>query len=697
MNAQDAITVEQAAQHFAAEVAYWREVRGMSKRTLAKLMGFHPSYVSHIESGRHNPTGDFARRADETLNAGKAIWRRWGEYEAARTRQTTAAATTATPRRTEQPYATGSAIVVEHDAARLDYDGEFYRLTMRRLLRNTGDVPITRYLIRISVDRHPGDPERSNAHYRLHPLTWDELALTATFEEANFQHATFEDFTRFSNAIFEGNAFLGGAAFRNGLELEGVIFRGAAWFDHTVFGGYIDFHSAQFHSAAHFDSATFEEVRFEHATFEQTATFDLVTFHDVDFEYVTFKKTAYFEQTAFGNTARFAATEFREDARFDRATFARVTSLGPFLCRGELTLSGAVFESPVVLMAVARRLVCHGTRWASTAALRLRYATVDFSHAAIEYPLSISTESSPLAHDGDWIDWILDDDALTNRPGAPASSGVAISSLHGVDTAHLVLTDVDVSSCVFTGAVHLDQLRLDGACTFNRVPTGIHWQRWRPVKFTRRRTLGEENHWRARQPHAVTGWDGSTSGSDTLSPTQLAPVYRALRKSFEDSKNESGAADFYYGEMAMRQRDPTTPPTERGLLAAYWALSGYGLRASRAFGWLLVAMTITVLAMMVWGIPRDDPNPASTGTVTGQNIRLVTETPDPVNPTGAELTRLTSDRFEKSLRVVINSVIFRSSGQDLTTAGTYVEMASRLTEPVLLGLGILAIRGRVKR
>jgi hypothetical protein len=51
---------------------------------------------------------------------------------------------------------------------------------MRRLLRNTGTEPVTRYLIRISVDRYPGDPERSNAHYRAHPLTWDELALTAT-------------------------------------------------------------------------------------------------------------------------------------------------------------------------------------------------------------------------------------------------------------------------------------------------------------------------------------------------------------------------------------------------------------------------------------------------------------------------------------------------------------------------------------
>ncbi|WP_411146442.1 serine hydrolase domain-containing protein [Streptomyces sp. x-80] len=34
---------------------------------------------------------------------------------------------------------------------------------MRRLLRNTGSEPITRYLIRISVDRYPGEPERWTA------------------------------------------------------------------------------------------------------------------------------------------------------------------------------------------------------------------------------------------------------------------------------------------------------------------------------------------------------------------------------------------------------------------------------------------------------------------------------------------------------------------------------------------------------
>ena len=39
--------------------------------------------------------------------------------------------------------------------------------------------PITRFLMRISVDRYPGEPERSNQLYRAHPLTWDELGLTA--------------------------------------------------------------------------------------------------------------------------------------------------------------------------------------------------------------------------------------------------------------------------------------------------------------------------------------------------------------------------------------------------------------------------------------------------------------------------------------------------------------------------------------
>ncbi len=61
------------------------------------------------------------------------------------------------------------------------------------------------------------------------------------------------------------------------------------------------------------------------------------------------------------------------------------------------------------------------------------------------------------------------------------------------------------------------------------------------------------------------------------------------------------------------------------------------------------------------------------------------------------LQAVTNKRFEKALNVTLNSVSFRSSGQDLTTAGTYIEMTSRLLEPALLALAVLAVRGRIKR
>jgi hypothetical protein len=64
------------------------------------------------------------------------------------------------------------------------------------------------------------------------------------------------------------------------------------------------------------------------------------------------------------------------------------------------------------------------------------------------------------------------------------------------------------------------------------------------------------------------------------------------------------------------------------------------------------------------------------------------------NPTG---DRFTGKRFEEASNVTLHSVVLRSSGQDLTTAGTCIEMTSRLTEPLLLSLAVLAVRNRVKR
>ncbi|WP_234313233.1 MULTISPECIES: hypothetical protein [Streptomyces] len=377
------------------------------------------------------------------------------------------------------------------------------------------------------------------------------------------------------------------------------------------------------------------------------------------------------------------------NAQFDSATFTKADRVGPLVCAGRVVLSGAMFGGPVTLSLAARRLECRRTLWAATAELRLRYTTVDFAHAVFEYPLTIAAESDPFVlADGSE----LAEGAFAGAPGA----GVGLASLRGVDAAHLVLADVDLSPCLFAGAVHLDQLRLEGACTFDSPPSPAGRRRWSLVRFTQRRVLAEEHHWRAGRAGAVRGWNVAVLGAGRVGPLQLAPVYRALRKAFEDGKHEPGAADFYYGEMEMRRHADDIPRGERGLLTAYWALSGYGLRASRALAWLGTAMVATVVLLMAFGIAQDTPKQTATGTVPagGGEVTFTIDKDDPKNPTGE---RFTGERFEKALNITLNSVVFRSSGQDLTTTGTYVEMTSRLTEPVLLGLAVLAVRNRVKR
>ena len=49
----------------------------------------------------------------------------------------------------------------------------------RGRLYNAGPEPVIRYPVRIAVDRYPTEPERSNRYYREHPLTWEELDLSA--------------------------------------------------------------------------------------------------------------------------------------------------------------------------------------------------------------------------------------------------------------------------------------------------------------------------------------------------------------------------------------------------------------------------------------------------------------------------------------------------------------------------------------
>ncbi|MEH1124669.1 peptide deformylase [Micromonospora sp. CPCC 206061] len=170
--------IERAADTFAAELARWRTERNLSKKQLAARMGFDPSYVSHVEGRRHRPTEDFARRAEAVLGAGGAIWQRYQEYDELRHTRS-ASASHRDPPVPEQWLPPGTGLIVEQEVANLSYREGSYRCVIRRSLYNAGTEPVTRYLVRVAVDRYPNDPERSNRHHREHPLSFAELDLQA--------------------------------------------------------------------------------------------------------------------------------------------------------------------------------------------------------------------------------------------------------------------------------------------------------------------------------------------------------------------------------------------------------------------------------------------------------------------------------------------------------------------------------------
>ncbi|MDG4822023.1 peptide deformylase [Asanoa sp. WMMD1127] len=171
--------IERAADSFAAELSRWRVERGLTKKQLATQMGFDPSYVSHVEGRRHRPTEDFARRAEAVLSAGGAIWLRFQDYDDLRHSRGVAQPARSDPPVPEQWMPPGTGLIVEQEVATLAFVGDAYRCVIRRSLYNAGTEPVTRYLVRVAVDRYPEDPERSNQHHRDHPLSFEELDLQA--------------------------------------------------------------------------------------------------------------------------------------------------------------------------------------------------------------------------------------------------------------------------------------------------------------------------------------------------------------------------------------------------------------------------------------------------------------------------------------------------------------------------------------
>ena len=467
---------------------------------------------------------------------------------------------------------------------------------------NASGVPINAELLARILQAVQGQAERptfgrasfANANF-TESAYFNNVWFTG---DAEFYNVRFSRNAEFNHVMFTGDADFNDVKVTNKAYFQGAIFNGNALFFRSQFTS-ADFHLAQFTASAHFDDAIFTE---------KAGFFGVLVTHGVVFNGAQFMVDAYFDGARlawasfagaqFTKAAGFAQAQFTGETSFRRAEFRTATFLGP-LAAESLTFDGAVFDRPLVIEATAAIVSCRATIWNAGVTLRLRYAAVQLDSASFTAPSSLSGSDQPFTAPsyappvtGQSVESHMQE-LVANRHGDSPDVWVpSLESLRGADAANLSVADVDLSRCGFAGARLLDQLRLEGRCVFDHTPTGI-WTglAWPPVwRWSRRQSLAEERSWRATT-RKWAGWsDTRSEDAAQIEPERLAALYRQLRKAQEDAKNEPGAADFYYGEMEMRRHARSTPLAERHIVALYWAVSGYGLRATRS----LVALSILV-------------------------------------------------------------------------------------------------------
>jgi uncharacterized protein YjbI with pentapeptide repeats len=518
-------------------------------------------------------------------------------------------------------------------------------------------VTITAPLLRRIFDAGPrskdGDRVFSDAKF-----------TSATFEtEASFDRVTFKGNSLFDGATFKGGAGFNEVTFKGDVRFHGASFSGDATFSQATFTGDVRFNQTSFKGDATFSQAAFTgDVRFNQAGFSGDATFGRASFsRDVVFDQATFSGDVWFDGTTFSGDAWFGRAIFSGDAWFGRAIFssdARFTGAMfqdnmpelSLMVEGTLDMDEVQFASPIRIKAAAAVFVCRGARFLGGVRLDVHRAFVQLDNSDLSAP---SLLTGPALSGSDPVD---------ERP--------KLLSLQGANVAGLTLGNIDLATCRFGGSHNLDKLRLEADTIFGLSPAVTGWER--------RQVIAEESAWRAarRRPGrwVTPVWPYLPSLHDQpepLSPRVVAGLYRALRKGREDAKDEPDAADFYYGEMEMRRHDhgaadgagPRGRAT-RSVLFAYWLVSGYGLRAWRSAVALAVVTALFAAAFYFIGFTKP-PEPASYWTSLLYAFRST------ISLTDSEVT--------------------------LTAWGSFFQALLRITGPVLLGLTLLALRGRIKR
>jgi hypothetical protein len=304
--------------------------------------------------------------------------------------------------------------------------------------------------------------------------------------------------------------------------------------------------------------------------------------------------------------------------------------VGPMAVENDCDLTYARFEERVLLEVKARELRLTGSQFSAGGRIAADSASTYLDGVTLGGPLQVS--------------------GTVDRAGDPT-----IVTVQGADAGAMTFAHVNMTRCIFSGAHGLSEITLEPTVKLLQSPRLTARRRCIADEFAWRATLSRLRSWR---------WRRSDTPQAKLRASEVAGVYRSLRRAYESRSDQPGAADFYYGEMEMRRNSLDAGFPEWAIVSAYWLLSGYALRAWRVCFWLVCLLLGGGYAMARWGF-------------------------------------VFRTRFYTGFMHLVRSAVpgLRPTYHDaiVSQTGTWLQIAFAILTPLLLALLVLALRNRVRR
>ncbi|MFF8650426.1 pentapeptide repeat-containing protein [Streptomyces griseoluteus] len=506
---------------------------------------------------------------------------------------------------------------------------------------------------------------------------------------ASFQGSSFFGEIRFSSAIFHQSASFLAAQFKHSASFDGCTFEDQASFSACTFVRSARFTTATFKSMAHFAGTKFEEgVSFTEATFfdkarfsdcncnkaakfigarfQGKAKFKRAKFDDISLNAVRADQGITFYQAHVDGDFRIAGAYIQSSLSLSEANFSGTSKVGPISCSEALIAVNTTWKGRVNVSIATPMIDLTGARFEKQLDLSARHAKIAMPDTHFGMPSMVTGVTRLLYSTSEGGRRAISEHQL---PEGSIRTRPSITTVSGADLSNLTLSNVDVRRCKFIESHNLEKLHIEGNVLFGGTPRGFTFTHKRPLSlwWSPRRVIAEERHWRRSHGwRSSWPWDGSTTYRITPSPELVSHIYRSLRRAHEESKNEPGAADFYYGEMEMRRHSKSAPKIERATIWAYWAICGYGLRASRAVAALILLILGATYVVNTFGLTAG------------------------------------SASFSGTLRFLIESSISLKTDNNgidanLNAIGASLRIFLRIAVPALFGLSLLAVRNRIKR